>query len=245
MAIELINTGIEGLDEVLKGGLRKKSSLLITGAPGTGKTIMALQFIFNGAAKYNENGIFISTEENLDDLRNYFLGLGMNLDKYEKEGKITLVETNVARLKGGIASLGGLLGIIRKNKVKRVALDSLLFFDYLYVKRNADPIEYRRQVLLFLQQMKNAGVTFITTSERPVTDLDKFDHDTMDFLFEGFIVLTKIRKSTTFERCLTVAKMRGQDHSLNIYPISIGNGGVTIFTDQLPFSLISKDEKKE
>ena len=74
--IELIKTGTKGLDNVLKGGLRKNSSLLITGAPGTGKTIMALQFIYYGAKTYNEDGIFISTEESLTDLRNYAKNLG-------------------------------------------------------------------------------------------------------------------------------------------------------------------------
>ena len=52
MAVEKIKTGIEGLDKVLKGGLRRNSSMLITGAPGTGKTIMALQFIYYGAKNY-------------------------------------------------------------------------------------------------------------------------------------------------------------------------------------------------
>ena len=66
MAVELIKTGISGLDQVLKGGLRMNSSILVTGAPGTGKTIMALQFIYHGAKDYNENGIFITTEDNVD-----------------------------------------------------------------------------------------------------------------------------------------------------------------------------------
>ena len=57
--VERIKTGISGLDQVLKGGLRKNSSILITGAPGTGKTIMALQFIYYGAKNYNENGIIV------------------------------------------------------------------------------------------------------------------------------------------------------------------------------------------
>ena len=63
MAVELIKTGVPGLDQMLKGGLRKNSTLLVTGAPGTGKTILALQFIYYGAKDYNENGIFIITED--------------------------------------------------------------------------------------------------------------------------------------------------------------------------------------
>jgi len=126
--IERIKTGINGLDQILKGGLRKNSSILITGAPGTGKTIMALQFIYYGAKKYNENGIFIATEETLSDLRNYSKNFGMNFEHMEKKGKIFLIEKQLAMLKGGISSIKGMLDLIKKKNIERVALDSLTFF---------------------------------------------------------------------------------------------------------------------
>ena len=242
LMIERINTGTSGLDQVLKGGLRKNSSILITGAPGTGKTIMALQFIYYGAKSYNENGIFISTEESLSDLRKYAKNMGMDLEDMEKKGKIFLVEKPLATLKGGIASINGLLDLIKKKNIKRVALDSLIFFEYLYPKYDSNKMEFRRQVLLFMQKMKHAGVTFMTVSERRITDLDKLEYDMMDFVFGGFIILSRIRKGSYFERTLTVAKIRGQDHSLDVYPIAIGNDGLKILFDQTPFSLVEKEE---
>lgn len=237
MASEIIKIGVPGLDSVLKGGIRKNSSILLTGSPGTGKTIMALQFIYNGAKLYNENGLFISTEENLDDLRSYARDFGMDFEKMEKLGKIILYEKPLPLLKGGIASIEGLMQAVSKLKIKRVALDSIIFFEYLYPKFEEDTIEYRRQVLLFLHKLKAVGVTFLAVSERQVTDLDRLDYDVLDFVFEGFILTSRIRKGSYFERVLTVAKMRGQDHSLEVYPISIGKGGVKILSDQVPFSL--------
>lgn len=243
--IEKIKTGVDGLDNVLKGGLRKKSSILITGAPGTGKSILALQFIYYGAKKYNENGIFIATEESLSDLRRSAKNFGMDLADMEKKGKLFLVEKPLATLKGGIASIKGLLDLIKKKKIKRVALDSLIFFEYLYPKYNSKIIEYRRQVLLFLQKMKKAGVTFIAVSERKITDLDRLEYDMMDFVFEGFIVLSRVRKGSYFERVLTVAKIRGQDHSLDIYPVTIDKNGLKVLHDQIPFSLVEKEDTKQ
>src|SRR3990167_1414057 len=99
MVVEKIKTGIEGLDKILKGGLRKNSSILITGAPGTGKTIMALQFIYYGAKDYNENGIFIATEESLSDIRENTKKFGMDFDGMEKKGKIFLIEKPLATLR--------------------------------------------------------------------------------------------------------------------------------------------------
>ena len=244
--IEKIKTGINGLDQVLKGGLRKNSSILVTGAPGTGKTILALQCIYYGAKKYNENGIFIVTEDDPNDLRKNAKNLGMDFEDMEKKGKIFIVNKPLATLKGGIESIKGLLDLIKKKNIKRIALDSLIFFEYLYPKSNSNAMEFRRHVLLFMQKIKHAGVTFVAVSERKITDLDRLEYDMMDFVFEGFIVLSRIRKGSYFERVLTVAKIRGQDHSLDVYPITINdNEGLRVLHDQVPFSLVEKEEAKE
>ena len=244
MAVELIKTGIPGLDQVLKGGLRRNSNLLITGSPGTGKTIMALQFVYYGAKDYNENGLFITTEENLDDIRTFAKNLGMDIAALEKQNKLFFIQKPISTLKGGLVSVKGLVDFIKKNDVKRVALDSLIFFEYLYPKFDGNKMEFRRQVLIFIHQMKKAGVTFLTVSERSITDLDRLTYDMMDFLFEGFIVLSRIRKGSYFERVLTVAKVRGQDHSLDVYPVTIGHDGFKILHEQTPFSLVEKEEER-
>ena len=242
MEVERIKTGIQGLDQVLKGGLRRNSSILVTGAPGTGKTILALQFIYYGAKDHNENGIFISTEESLDVLDQSARNMGMDLASMVKKGKIFFIQKPIATLKGGISSIRGLTDAIKKNNVKRVALDSLIFFEYLYPRFDGNKMEFRRQVLIFIQEMKKAGVTFLVVSERSVTDFDRLTYDMMDFVFEGIILLSRIRKGSYFERVLTVAKIRGQDHSLDVYPIAIGNDGLKILFDQTPFSLVEKEE---
>lgn len=242
---EKISTGIQGLDIILKGGLRKNSSILITGAPGTGKTLIALQFIYYGAKKFNENGIFIATEESVKNLRSNARNFGMNFDELEKKGKIFMYEKPLVTLRGGLGSIKGLLDLIKKKKIKRVALDSIVFFEYLYPKYNGNAIEFRRQVLLFIEKLRATGVTFLTVSERKVTDLDRLEYDMMDFVFEGFIILSRVRKGSYFERIMTVAKIRGQEHSLDVYPISIDKSGLKVLHDQLPFSLVEKEEPNQ
>ena len=211
MAFELIKTGTPGLDNVLKGGLRKNSCILVTGAPGTGKTLMALQFIYYGAKDYNEKGIFITTEESLEVLHQSGKNLGMDIQSMVSNGKMFIVQKPIATLKGGIASIKGLMEAIKKYNIKRVALDSLIFFEYLYPRFDGNKMEFRRQVLIFMQQMRKAGVTFLVVSERSITDFDRLEYDMMDFVFEGIIMLSRIRKGSYFERVVTVAKMRGQD----------------------------------
>ena len=244
MAIEFVKTGIEGLDKVLKGGLRRNSTILVTGAPGTGKSILALQFVCNGAKEHNENGMYISTEEDVSQLRDYAANLGISLREMEEKKKVFIIQKPISTMKGGIASIKGLLDFIKKYKIKRVALDSMIFFEYLYPRYNSHIMEYRRQILIFISQMKKAGVTFLAASERKITDLDRLEYDMIDFIFEGFIILSRVRKGSYFERVLTVAKVRGQDHSLDVYPISISRGGIKVLTDQTPFSLVEREEKR-
>jgi len=244
LPFELIKTGIPGLDQVLKGGLRRNSSVLVTGAPGTGKTILALQFIYYGAKDYDENGVFITTEESLDVIKQNAKNLGMDLAPLESKGKIFFIQKPISTLKGGISSVKGLIEAIKKHNIKRVALDSLIFFEYLYSKFNGNEIEFRRQILMFTQDLKNTGVTFMSVSERSVTDFDRLTYDMMDFVFEGIIILSRIRKGSYFERVLTVVKIRGQDHSLDVFPVTIGNEGLKVLVDQTPFSLVEKEERE-
>ena len=83
----------------------------------------------------------------------------------------------------------------------------------------------------------------LIVSEKNIVDFDKPYFDDMDFIFDGFVLMARIRKGSYFERVLTVAKMRGRDHSLDIHPIKIGKGGIKILIEQTPFSLAESDEK--
>ena len=164
----------------------------------------------------------------------------MNLSPYEKKGLITLIKQPMIAKK--LISIATPLDVIKKNKVKRVVLDSLTLFQFIQITGLMD---FRKEVLDFVTRMREANVTLLTTSERSSYDLDATKFKQEDFLYEGLIILTRVRKGSTFERCLTVIKMRGQDHLTDIYPYTIGNGGLTVFPDQIPFSLIEQDTTKK
>ena len=133
------------------------------------------------------------------------------------------------------------LEIIKSKKVKRVVLDSITLFEYACFPEQTS---YRREVLDFVSKMREVGVTLVATAEKSVSNIDEIDYKPEDFLFDGLIILTKVRKSSSFEHCIMVAKMRGQDHLIDIFPLTIGKGGIKVFPKELPFSLIEQDTQK-
>ena len=81
MGVRRIRTGIKGFDKLIQGGFPEASTILLTGSPGTGKTIFGLQFLYNGAARFRDKGLYVTfeqTERALLEQANLF---GWNLEK--------------------------------------------------------------------------------------------------------------------------------------------------------------------
>lgn len=236
--IKKIKTGIPGFDEILKGGIKEGSSFLVTGPPGTGKTIFGIQFIVEGA-KRGEPGVYITSEETIPDIREYAASLGLNMEKYEKKDMITLIKQPILPKK--LMSIATPLSIIKSKKIKRVVLDSITLFEYVHM---ATEIDFRKEVLDFVLTMKESNVTLMAISEKSISNIDEIKYKPEDFLFDGLVIMTRIRKGSSFEHCITIPKMRGQDHMIDIFPFKIGKNAIEIFPKQPPFSLIEQDIKR-
>src|SRR6188472_3932131 len=89
-ALPKVPTGISGLDEITLGGLPKGRPTLVCGAAGCGKTMLAAEFLVNGALQHGEPGVFMSFEESSDDLVANMRSLGHDLDVLQAEGKLVI-----------------------------------------------------------------------------------------------------------------------------------------------------------
>ncbi|MBT5740256.1 hypothetical protein HOI26_04085 [Candidatus Woesearchaeota archaeon] len=230
MVVKKLKTGISGLDKVFKGGVREKSALLISGGPGTGKSIFAMHFLIAGA-KAGEPGMAILYDVDKDEYLDYADTLGLPVRKYVDEKKIFLVKQPLLLRK--TPNLSVPLELMRKRKIKRVVLDSLTMFSYVHV---TDDRQYRSEIVNFLDRMN--GVTLLATSEARFLNIDEANFNPEDFLFDGVVYLTKVRKEAEFERVLHVSKMRGQDHLINLVPFFIDKGGIKVYPDQIPFAVV-------
>lgn len=222
-------TGIQGFDEITTGGLPKNRPALLAGNPGSGKTLMGMQFLVNGVLMYNEPGVFITFEEKKDELILNVESLGYDLHKLITKNKIYVeqVRTNKdAVLKSGEYSIEGLFvrleHAINKVKAKRVVLDSL---DTLFSKLDAGILRTEFQRLF--GWLKDKKVTAIITAEGGDNFITRLGIE--EYVSDCVILLDNRVKDQITTRRLRVVKYRGSFHGNNEYPFVIDERGITVF----------------
>ncbi len=222
-------TGIQGLDDITTGGLPKNRPTLLLGNTGCGKTIMAMEFLVNGIALFNEPAVFMAFEEKTDELELNVKSLGYDLDKHIKNNKIYLEHIQINRDESqetGAYSIEGLFvrleHAIDKVKAKRVVLDSLdtLFYglDYKIL---------RKEFIRLFTWLKEKKVTAIITAEIGDTFLTR--HGLEEYVADCVIVLDNRVTNQITTRRIRVVKYRGSIHGNNEYPFIIDEKGVTVF----------------
>lgn len=131
--IEKIETGIEGFDLISEGGLPKGRTTLIAGTSGSAKTVFASQFLAEGILKKDENGVFITFEENPADIRKNVISLGWDVAKWEHEGKWAFVDASPVPGEDSIivgeydlsALLARIEHAVNKIEATRLSMDSI------------------------------------------------------------------------------------------------------------------------
>ena len=218
---ERIPTGIPGLDNLIEGGFIKGSTVLISGAAGTGKTIFCSQYIMEGL-KNGETCMFITLEEKPEDIIDDVKRFGWDFKKYISSKKLFLDFQDPFQITDITSPL---LDKIQAHKVQRVAIDSTAVFE-LYYK---EPAEIRKQLFKLLTGLKSIGVTSIITTELPeeAKTLGKFGVE--EFIVDGVIVLHYLEYTAGgTPRSLTVRKMRRTDHKTDLYSLVITDKGISL-----------------
>jgi len=123
--VDRVSTGISEFDAMVDGGFPRGSTVLLTGQPGTGKSIFALQFICNGI-KQGENGIYIYAESHVDSLKAQAKEMGFDLEQLQRDGKLILI--NIPLVKKKFDILYAVQEARDRIDAKRVVFDSLATF---------------------------------------------------------------------------------------------------------------------
>lgn len=224
--MEKVRTGMDGLDEMLFGGIPRGSTVVVMGSFGTGKTTFGLQFLNQGLAE-GEKGIFISLEEDREsiladaeahgwDLRSKLEGKQLEIVKLEPtDAKVT-----IQRIKSELPEF------IKKFGASRIVFDSISLLNMLF-----DNDHDRRTNIFNLSQMvKRTGATLLMTAE--VKDDNPFASrdGLIEYVADGVISLRYLEMQSRNELMLSlrIIKMRRTEHSRKITPYSISNKGLEV-----------------
>ena len=96
--VERVKTSVPGLDEILNGGIPKRNVVLLSGGPGTGKSILSMQFLWGGL-QLGEPGVYVALEEHPVQVRVNMRNFGWDVKTYEQEGKFAIVDAFTAGIR--------------------------------------------------------------------------------------------------------------------------------------------------
>ena len=235
-------SGIHGLDEVTDGGLPRGRATLVCGPAGSGKTLLAMQFLVRGITDHGEPGVFVAFEESPKDLAANVASMGYDLDGLQAQGMLVvdrvdlpygeLVESGEWDLDGLFFRIGAAIDAVGAHRVVIDTLETLFgAFDNISILRS----ELHR----LFSWLKERGVTTVITGERGDGTLTR--HGIEEYVSDCVIVLDNRVVEQSSTRRLRVLKYRGSFHGTNEYPFLIGRTGISVLpiTTARPYRPVS------
>ncbi|MEX2218803.1 MAG: circadian clock protein KaiC [Phycisphaerales bacterium] len=228
-SLEKAPTGIEGLDQITNGGLPAGRPTLVCGGAGCGKTLLGVEFLVRGAVKYGEPGLFVSFEENAEELAKNVASLGFDLKDLERRKLLIVDHVRVERgeiEETGEYDLEGLfvrLGYsIDEVGAKRVVLDTI---ESLFSGLSNTAI-LRAELRRLFHWLKDKGVTAVITGERGEGQLTRQWLE--EYVSDCVILMDHRVIQQISTRRLRIVKYRGSTHGTNEYPFLIDADGISV-----------------
>lgn len=249
MAIEEIirtKTGIQGLDKALNGGFPSGNMVLVSGGAGTGKSTLCLQFIVNGAVLFGEKGLYLSTEQNKDELYKQAAGFNWRLEELEQRGLLKIIYFDPTN---GGSFPETFNQAVEQFKPKRVVVDSLTTltdsllisgisddkgFSLVQIAETVNPIPRTEQIVTkhvlysLFKVLKQFKTTTLLTTEMPEDENHLSADGVSEFIADGVVILHYVGVGSVDFRSLAVRKMRYTDHSKSTLAYAIEPSGIAI-----------------
>ncbi|HET7812237.1 MAG TPA: circadian clock protein KaiC [Steroidobacteraceae bacterium] len=222
-------TGIAGLDEITEGGIPAGRPTLVSGGPGSGKTLLGVSFLVNGARNFAEPGVLLSFEENAEELARDVRSLGYDLDELVEQKKLLVDYVHVDRSEieeTGEYDLEGLFvrldHAIKQVGAKRVMLDTI---ETLFGGLKDDGI-LRAELRRLFRWLRDRQITTVVTAERGERTYTRQGLE--EYITDAVIALDHRVHEQISTRRIRVVKYRGSHHGTNEYPFLIDRDGITV-----------------
>ncbi len=226
-------TGIAGLDDMTGGGLPDGRTTLLAGGPGSGKTVLSLQFLINGARHCQEPGIFVAFEESSQRIVANTAGFGWGLDELQKSKKIYFMDAQPAPdlVLSGSFDLSGMLAMldaqVKTLKVKRIVIDAL----DIVLALLPDPMSKRREIYRLHDWLLSNELTAIITAKASSDATGMMVEQSlgfMQFMVDCSIFLNHGVVLGVSQRNIRIQKFRGATFDENESPFLISKNGFEV-----------------
>ncbi|MCS7285554.1 MAG: ATPase domain-containing protein [Anaerolineae bacterium] len=220
-----VKTGIPGLDEMLSGGFFPASVNLVEGAPGTGKSTLGMQFIYNGIVKFDEPGLLITFEQFPEQYYRDAENFGWNFRNLEKEGKLRVIMTSPEIFRLDMERVSGMVEqAVIEMGARRIVIDSITHFERL----TSDPVELRNLEYSLVNALKRLDLTAILTRESPTLLGGETGTYPLSYIVDSYILLRYVEIDSRIHKAILVLKFRGSDHAKDIRRFEITPNGIEI-----------------
>ncbi len=233
----VVKTGIPGFDSTLSVGLKKNSSVIVSGPPGSGKTTFGLQFIYSGAKEFDEPGVYISLSQSIDEIKNDCKSFGWDIEDLIAKEKILMIDLRPFKIKDEVVGRDDslyrgeqipfehltkfILNSIKKIKAKRIVIDSISILGMQY----SDKFYMRQGLQGLIQSLENFDATTLLISEFSENNEIPLEW----FVTSGIIQLDNQIIDDKMRRTIKITKLRGIKHSEQVHSLELGNNGLYVF----------------
>jgi len=253
--MDRVPTGIPGLDMMLHGGLIRGRPYTVSGPPGTGKTILCVQFLLEGIRR-DEQVLLVTTDEPPNELRANLEPFGWNLSQIrildatpDVRGvdKVPVRDVSIVRpveylgavapsirrssefrpIEASIHALQETLKQeLRERRYQRIVVDSVTALRYFYVREGEEDIAIQ-SFFRFLADLHITTLMTVETPEFPALEVSNAEQ----YMARGDIRLHRWMNGRGLRRGLTVEKLRASSHDQTLRPMQITNHGIVVFAE--------------
>ncbi len=230
--VNKIRTMIEGFDEISHGGLPMGRTTLVSGTSGTGKTLLAIQFLYHGIKYFDYPGLFVTFEESPTDIIENAYSFGWDLQDLIDLGKLFILDASPdpeGQEVVGNFDLSALIEriqyAIRKYKARLVSVDSVTAVFQQYDAASV----VRREIFRLVARLKQLKVTSIMTTERIEEYGPVARFGVEEFVSDNVVIVRNVLEGERRRRTVEILKLRGTTHMKGEYPFTITNDGINIF----------------
>jgi len=227
--IEKTPTHIRGLDEVLNGGFPTGGLTLLSGSPGTGKTLIGLEFLVRGAAMGNP-GILLTFEEREDALQRYASTFGWDTAEFQNKGLLSVIGARFDpnALISGDFDLSGILAILRLKTETHHARQVVIDAPDVFLRLLNNPGKERAELYKLISWLRDQNLTTLMTVKSDAAKSSRSEYDFLDYMADCVIQLDHRVVEQVTTRRMRVLKYRGSPHGRNEYPFAMTDQGLWI-----------------